>query len=106
VVFAAAYAGWTILMSSLTRRPILSLLIGLIAFSAIWVLDLAADFAKTVGSERFAWMQYVGYALPDFYEAWLVTPKVPEMIAAIAILLGMGAVTTALSAWVVNRRDV
>jgi ABC-type transport system involved in multi-copper enzyme maturation permease subunit len=105
-VFAAAYAGWTILMSSLTRRPILSLLIGLIAFSTIWVLDLAADFAKNVGSERFAWMQYVGYALPDFYEAWLVTPKAPEMIAAITILLGMGTATTALSAWIVNRRDV
>jgi ABC-2 type transport system permease protein len=105
-VFTAAYAGLTILMSSLTRRPVISLFLGLILFSGMWVLDLAVDFAKMVESSRFAWLEYVGYAIPDNYEAWLVTPKAPEMVGAIAILLAFGAGSTALAGWLVNRKDV
>jgi len=105
-VFTAAYAGLTILMSSLTRRPVISLFLGLILFSGLWVLDLAVDFAKMVESSRFAWLEYVGYAIPDNYEAWLVTPKAPEMVGAIAILLAFGAGSTALAGWIVNRKDV
>lgn len=105
-VFTAAYAGMTILISSLTQRPVISLFLGLIAFSTLWVLDLAVDFAKMVESERFAWLQYVGYAIPDHYEAWMVTPKAPEMVGSLVILLAFGAASTALAGWLVNRRDV
>lgn len=105
-VFTAAYAGLTILISSLTKRPVISLFLGLITFSALWVTDLAVDFAKLVKSERFGWLEYVGYAVPDNYEAWLVTPKAPEMVGSIAILLAFGAASTALAGWIVNRRDV
>ena len=105
-VFTAAYAGLTILISSLTKRPVLSLFIGLIVFSAMWVVDLAVDFAKMVESDRFAWLAYVGYAIPDNYEAWLVTPRAPEMVGAIAILLTFGVASTALAGWIINRKDV
>jgi len=105
-IYTAAYAGLTILISSLTKRPVISLFLGLIAFSLLWVLDLAVDFARMVESERFSWLQYLGYAIPDYYEAWLVTPKAPQMVGAMAILLAFGAGATALAGWIVDRRDV
>ena len=105
-IYTAAYAGLTILVSSLTRRPVISLFLGLIFFSLFWVLDLAADVARMAESERFSWLQYVGYAIPDYYEAWLVTPKAPQMLGAMAFLLAYGVGATAFAGWVIHRRDI
>ena len=105
-IYAGAYAGLTILVSSLTKRPVISLFLGLIAFSVLGVMDLSADVAKRAESETFSWLEYVGYAIPDYYEPWLVTPKAPQMLGAVVVLLAFGVGATALSGWLVNRRDI
>jgi len=105
VVYSAAYSGLTILVSSLTKRPVISLFLGLIWFSTLWVIDLAVSFAKAAETERY-WIQYIGYAIPDYYDAWLVTPKAPQMIGGMVILLTFGIAATALASWIVRRRDI
>jgi hypothetical protein len=105
-VFTAAYAGMTILASSLTRRPILSLFIGMIMFSSLWVLDVSVDVVHALDNEKYRWFEYVGFAIPDWYEVWLVSPKPAEVVGAIVNLLAFGVGTTALASYIVNRRDV
>lgn len=106
VFFTAAYAGLTILMSSLVRRPIICLFIGMIVFFGISVTDLAVDVAIKSKSTTFAWLKYVGYAIPDYYESWMVSPNIAKQVGAMTILLGFGALATAAAAWLMNRRDV
>jgi hypothetical protein len=105
-VFTAAYAGMTILASSLTRRPILSLFVGMIMFSSLWVLDVSVDVVHALDNEKYRWFEYVGFAIPDWYEVWLVSPKPAEVVGAIVNLLAFGVGTTALASYIVNRRDV
>jgi len=113
VVFAAAYAGLTILVSSLTKRPVISLFLGIIAFAVMWVVDLAAYFTKmpytnsqASGSQEPSSLEYICYAIPDHYVSWLVTPKAPQMLGAIVVLFAFGVGATALAGWIVNRRDI
>jgi ABC-type transport system involved in multi-copper enzyme maturation permease subunit len=110
VVYIASWAGLTVLMSSLTRRPILALFMGLVVFSgfalgdlATWALTKAAAVDPTWWASKLAPARY---AFPGFYQQWVVTPRAPEMIGAIAILLAFGAASTAAACWVVNRSDV
>lgn len=105
-VFTAAYAGFTIFASSLTRRPILSLFLGLIMFSFVWVMDVAVDAVHALDNDKYRWFESIGYAIPDWYEAWLVSPRIPEVIGAMAILIAFGTAATAMAAYIVNRRDV
>ncbi len=105
-VFTAAYAGSTILASSLTRRPVLSLFLGLIMFSFVWVMDVAVDAVHALDNDKYRWFENVGFAIPDWYEVWLVSPRPVEVIGAIIILLAFGVGTTALAAYIVTRRDL
>ncbi|MBI5536185.1 MAG: ABC transporter permease subunit [Deltaproteobacteria bacterium] len=110
VVYIATWAGLTVLMSSLTRRPILALFMGLVVFSGFalgdlstWALTKAAAVDPTWWASKLAPARY---AFPGFYQQWVVTPKAPEMISGIVILLAFGAASTAAACWVVNRSDV
>jgi ABC-type transport system involved in multi-copper enzyme maturation permease subunit len=110
VVYIGAWAGLTILVSSVTRRPILSLFIGLVVFSGLalgdlstWALSKAAAVDPTWWASKLAPARY---AFPGFYQQWVVTPKAPEMIGGIVILLAFGAASTAAACWVLNRSDV
>ena len=111
VIFTAAYAGLTVLVSSLTNRPILCLFIGIIAFSAMALVNFAVRtarfFSLSAPPEAGAsvW-QYIGYAIPDYYNMWLLTPRAPQMIGGIAILLAFGVGATAIAGWLVARKDI
>jgi ABC-type transport system involved in multi-copper enzyme maturation permease subunit len=96
--YIAAYAGLTILVSSLTRRPVLSLFIGLVAFAALGLGDMLTSFFEKLEPGR--------YAFPGFYQVWLVTPRPAEMIAGVAVLLAFGAASTAAASWHLNRSDL
>lgn len=110
VVFIAAWAGLTVLVSSMTRRPILSLFIGLVVFSGLTLGDLASyAITKAAAVDPTWWVSKLAparYAFPGFYQQWVVTPKAPEMIGGLAILLAFGALSTAAACWLVNRSDV
>lgn len=104
--FVAAYAGLTVLVSSLTRRPVLALFMGLIAFFGLSIGDLAVDAIKSLELPDYEWVGSLGYLFPDYYEQWLVTPRAAELVGGMAVLLGWAAGSTALAAWVLNKRDV
>lgn len=110
VVYTAAWSGLTILASSLTRRPILSLFVGLVIFAGLalgdlstWAIHEAAARDSSMWIAKFAPARY---AFPGFYQLWVVTPRAPEMIGGIVILLAFGAASTAAACWLVNRSDV
>ena len=109
-VYVATWAGFTALVSSVTRRPILSLFIGLVLFSALSLGDLVS-WAMTRAAEVdsgawFAQLAPARYAFPGFYQQWLVTPQAAYMIGAIALLIAIGAGATAGAGWILNRSDV
>jgi len=110
VVYTAAWAGLTILASSMTKRPILSLFIGLVGFAGLSLGDLSTwAIQKAAAVDPEWWVSKLApakYAFPGFYQQWVVTPKAPEMIAGIVILLAFGAASTAAACWLVNRSDV
>jgi ABC-type transport system involved in multi-copper enzyme maturation permease subunit len=107
VVYIAAWSGITILVSSLTRRPILSLLMGMAVVAGLTLGDLITYALKGASSDW--WISKLAparFAFPGFYQEWVITPKAPEMVGAIAILLAFGAATTAAACWLVDRSDV
>jgi ABC-type transport system involved in multi-copper enzyme maturation permease subunit len=98
VVYTGTYSGLTILASSVTRRPALSLFIGLFSFALLAIGDLASSVFDSLKSIR--------YAFPGFYELWMITPRAGEMAGAVAVLLAFAAASTAAAAYFVNRSDV
>ena len=104
-IYTAAYAGLTILASCLSRYPIICLFLGLIGFSTLAILDIGVDVSMQ-SKDPSAILTYLGYLIPDHYEAWLLSPHIGIKLGAIAILLGYGAIATAGAAAIINRKDV
>ena len=98
IAYIATWAGMTVLVSSFTRRPVISLFIGLVVFSGIGICELATFAIQSLNQAR--------YAFPGFYQEWLVTPNPAKVVGGLAILIAFGVAATAASAWIVNRSDV
>lgn len=96
-VVIASYSGLTVLASTVARRPVISLFIGLVGFFSLWL-------GKTL-CEAFRSLHSIAYAFPGTYDSWLVTSR-PTEWGAVAILLAWGIGTTALASVMLARSDV
>ncbi len=94
---SAAWCGVAVLVGSLFRTPMLSLLAISAAFSGLWILRVVA------GLSDWPWL---AYAYPNFYDSLLLSPR-PSTVAL--GLLGTGAIaalTTGAGASLFRMRDV
>jgi ABC-type transport system involved in multi-copper enzyme maturation permease subunit len=95
---AASYVGFTSLVSSLFRTPIVALFVGAGVGFAIWLLNKILGAFD--GTERITWL------FPNRYESLLVEPNVSSVAAALGLFVLWGAVCVAISSFIVTRRDV
>ncbi len=95
---SAVWCAIATLVGSLFRTPILSLLVTLAAFFAIWLFG----FAIARGAE-VAWLTYV---YPNRYDVMLLSPRVENVGGGLGICLGAAAALTAAGVALFQRRDI
>jgi ABC-type transport system involved in multi-copper enzyme maturation permease subunit len=98
VVAASSYVGFTSLMSSLVRTPIVALFLGAGVGFALW---LAYTVLTLIDSTKEA-----GWAFPNGYERLLVSPAPLSVAGGMALLVAWGAACVAAASLIVSRRDV
>jgi len=98
VVAAASYVGFTSLMSSLVRTPIVALFLGVGIGFALW---LAYTILTLIESTKAA-----GWAFPNGYERLLISPEPAQVAGGMALLVAWGAVCVAGASVIVVKRDV
>ncbi len=97
-VYSVAYVGVTALASSLTRRPVLSLFLGLIVVGGLSLGELIATYASSVTFAR--------YLFPGAYDTLLIAPQPAVVVGGLMALLAYGVLLVAASVWAVNRSDI
>lgn len=98
VVGAGAYVGFTSLMSSLFRTPIVVLFVGAGVGFAIWLTHgILGIFPST---ERLTWI------FPNRYEKLLFEPDPLVVLGGLGLFIAWGALCVAASSLIVSRRDV
>jgi ABC-type transport system involved in multi-copper enzyme maturation permease subunit len=98
VICAAAYVGYASLVSSLFRTPIVALFVGAGGGLVIALLNKVFGF--------FEKTQAITWIFPNRYEKLIVSPDPRNMLGAMALLIGWGALCVAVSSLVVSRRDI
>jgi ABC-type transport system involved in multi-copper enzyme maturation permease subunit len=98
VADAAAYVGLTALVSSWFRTPIVALFVGIALFFGLWLTSVILGAIKAT--------QVAAWAFPGTYERLLSSPEPMRVLGGCAALLAWGAVMVALTALVVERRDI
>lgn len=93
---SAAWCGLAALVSSLFRAPVLALLVTLATFFALWVLWVIG----VQGVHAFS------YAYPNFYDAFLLSPRMDRAMIGLGACLGMAALYVGAGSALFARRDV
>ena len=127
IVCAAAYVGFTSLMSSLFRTPTVSLFAGAGAGFALWLsytlmrglvgLAERVDEAIKAGTPGAAdaWQPPAGlvkvidsftWLYPNRYERLLVSPDPLSLVTGLGLFVLWGSVCVAIASFIVSRRDV
>ncbi len=101
VLFASGYVGLTMLLSSASRTPILTLLSTLGAATSWWLLRHIARSDALDSS--VGWLAYLA---PGEWEPKLLSPDVARFGIGAAVLLAFGVVLTAGACLVMRSRDV
>lgn len=106
VVCAAAYVGFSAIISSLFRTPIVALFVGAGAGAALWlgykILYLISGSELSIAHLGRAGM----WAFPNNYEQLLVSPAMGTVLGGTALFLGWGALCVAAATGIVTRRDI
>jgi ABC-type transport system involved in multi-copper enzyme maturation permease subunit len=97
VPISGAWCGVAVLVGSLFRTPMMSLLAISAAFSALWILRVVAGV-----SER----EWMAYAYPNFYDALLLSSEAGKIALGLAGTLAIAGLTTAAAAVLFEKRDV
>ncbi len=98
VVAAAAYVGFTSLMSSLVRTPIVALFAGIGGGFVLWLgYSVLGFFERT---------KLAVWAFPNNYEHLLMSPDPLRVVSGMALLVGWGALCVAAASVVLARTDV
>jgi ABC-type transport system involved in multi-copper enzyme maturation permease subunit len=98
VVAAASYVGFTTLMSSLVRTPIVALFLGVGIGFVLW---MAYTILTLIERTKAA-----GWAFPNGYERLLVSPDPLHVAGGVALLVAWGAACVAGASVIVMKRDV
>ncbi len=93
----AAWCGIATLVASQFRTPMLSLLVTFAAFFVIWLVYVIG------GVTGRAWMMHI---YPNYYDVYLLSPKLDQFAKGLGACLGFAGATTALGAYVFTRRDL
>jgi ABC-type transport system involved in multi-copper enzyme maturation permease subunit len=97
-VAASSYVGFTSLMSSLVRTPIVALFLGLGIGFALWLsYNILTLFDATKNA---------GWAFPNGYERLLVSPSPLHVAGGMALLVAWGAACVAGATLILMKRDV
>jgi ABC-type transport system involved in multi-copper enzyme maturation permease subunit len=94
---SAAWCGIATLVGSLFRSPILALLV---TFASFFVLWLAWIIGGVSGAEPLM------YAYPNFYEEWLLSPRIERAGLGLAACTAFAAATMGLGSYLFVKRDV
>jgi ABC-type transport system involved in multi-copper enzyme maturation permease subunit len=97
IPISAAWCGVAMLVGSLFRTPMMSLLAISAAFSGLWIASVAAGL-----SER----PWLAYLYPNTYDALLLSPDAGELALGALGPVAIAAVTTAAAALLFEMRDV
>jgi ABC-type transport system involved in multi-copper enzyme maturation permease subunit len=98
VMAAASYVGFTTLMSSLVRTPIVALFLGVGIGFGLW---LGYTILTLIESTKAA-----GWAFPNGYERLLISPDPLHVAGGMALLVAWGAACVAGASVIVVKRDV
>jgi ABC-type transport system involved in multi-copper enzyme maturation permease subunit len=94
---SAAWCGIATLVGSLFRTPILALLVTLGTFFVIWLLFVIGDVSK---------MTALVYIYPNYYDAWLLSPRLDRVASGLGVCIGIAAATIGGGSLLFARRDV
>jgi ABC-type transport system involved in multi-copper enzyme maturation permease subunit len=97
-ICATAYVGFSSLVSSLFRTPIVALFVGAGVGFAIWLLNKVLGLFTA--TERITWL------FPNRYERLLMEPDISRVAGGLVLFVVWGAACVALSSLIVARRDV
>ncbi len=95
---SAAWCGLATLVSSLTRSPIVSLLITFASFFLLWFVGFA--IAGVTDNE------VLGYLYPNSYDRLLMSVKAGKMMTGLGLCAVYAVGTTLVGTWLFARRDV
>lgn len=99
VAYSAAWAGYTTLVSSLFRTPIVAMFVGAGVGSFLFVTYLVL---RAIGerTEAFTWI------FPNKYVWLMVSPDPSKALGGMALCIAWGALCVLASTAVVRRRDI
>lgn len=93
---AAAYVGYTTMVSSLFRTPIVALFAGAGGGAVLWVVYRIFN----------RYLPPAAWAFPNAYEKLLVLPSAVQVLGGCALFVAWGAVCVAGATLIMVRRDV
>ncbi len=109
VTIAGAWAALATFISSCYRAPILALLTTFAAFFVMWLsgvvgwVERIRQGAETGIAKQMSWYEYL---YPNAYDTMLLSPEVPKVMTAAAVLLGFVALVTTCGSLLFARRDI
>lgn len=95
---AAAYVGFTSLVSAIFRTPTVALFVGAGLGFALWLTYTILGLIQA--TKPVTWL------FPNAYEHLLMSPDPLPVLGGMALLLSWGAACVAGSSWLVRTRDV
>jgi ABC-type transport system involved in multi-copper enzyme maturation permease subunit len=98
VLYAGAYVGLSVLISSFFRVPVVALFVGAGLIFTMGVTSLILGHFDSTKS--------LVYAFPSNYDMWLVSHDPMRVAGAVGFLLAWGAACLTLTTEIVRRRDV
>jgi ABC-type transport system involved in multi-copper enzyme maturation permease subunit len=109
VVIAGAWAAIATLISSFFRTPMLSLLTTFATFFVMWlmgVVGIIERFREGAETGMFKEMSWYEYLYPNAYDQMLLSPELPKVLTAMAVLVGFVALVTTSGSLYFARRDL
>jgi ABC-type transport system involved in multi-copper enzyme maturation permease subunit len=109
VLIAGAWAALATFISSCFRSPILALLTTFASFFVLWLFGVVGwierlrQGAETGMVKEMSWYEYV---YPNAYDTMLLSPELPKVLTAIAVLLGFVALVSTCGSLLFAKRDI
>jgi ABC-type transport system involved in multi-copper enzyme maturation permease subunit len=97
-VAAGAYVGFSSLVSSLVKTPVVALFIGMAAGFGCWLTYKILNFFES--TRGAAWI------FPNRYEKLLISPEIGSVAVGLALFVLWGALCVAGSSVILARRDI
>lgn len=94
---SAAWCGLATFVGSLFKSPYLALLVIFASFFGLWLVWIIGNVSGT---------KALMYVYPNFYDAWLLSPRFEKVSGAFGVLAAMAAATMAAGSVLFARRDV